>query len=68
MRPRYYVRTWDAELQEFTPQEGVSEGPHTLWGLKHALRELRELGYECRGGDPNVFVFREGGVQIPTAS
>jgi hypothetical protein len=66
-RPQYYVTTWDPELEQYTPQKGVRTGPYTLFGLRRALRELHELGYEaCRGGrpgsdgcgDPSVLVER----------
>ena len=70
MTPTYNVRTWDAELGEYTPQEGMRNpclGVDIL-GLRRALRELRaECGYTCNrvrlpGGDydsdPAVLVER----------
>lgn len=50
--PHYRIRTWDIELQRFTPQRGVRSGPYTLFGLRKALRKLRQMGYEVsrRGG------------------
>ena len=45
----YSIRTWDMDLQAFTPQEGLSlpwEGL-TLWQLKAALKELKDCGYQC---------------------
>jgi len=54
---RYYVTTWDAELQQFTPQIGVPEGPYTLWGLRRALRQLQDMGYETtKAGGVSVLV------------
>lgn len=44
---RYYVWTWDADLQKWTPQQGVRCGPYSLWGLKRALRKLQQMGYDC---------------------
>lgn len=53
----YYVTTWDAERQQFTPQRGVRTGPHSLWGLRRALRKLQELGgYTADRGDSSVCV------------
>lgn len=43
----YSVRTWDTDLQAYTPQAGLSlpwKGL-TRWQLKSALRELRRMGY-----------------------
>lgn len=57
---RYYVTTWDTDMQEFTPQIGVLEGPYSLMGLRRALRALRELGYPARHGDPSVQVVADG--------
>jgi hypothetical protein len=57
-RYAYYVTTWDTELQEFTPQKGVRTGPWSLWGLRRALRALRDLGYIARKGDPSTAVDR----------
>ena len=54
--PRYEVLTWDAELQRFTPQLGVSPGPYTLFGLRPALRLLRDMGYPADRDDPFVLV------------
>jgi hypothetical protein len=66
-KARYYVKTWDADRQRFTPQQGVRCGPYTLFGLRKALRKLRALGYPCdyrsngglSDGDPSVLVYRE---------
>lgn len=47
---RYRVTTWDMELQEYTPQEGM-RCPYddlTLGQLREAIIELQELGYGCR--------------------
>lgn len=58
MKTRYYVTTWDAELQQFTPQAGVRSGPYTLFGLRRAIRKLQSLGYSCDRQDPSVLVER----------
>ena len=44
-RPLFRVLTWDTDEQKFTPQDGVPEGPYTLFGLRPALRALRNMGY-----------------------
>jgi hypothetical protein len=56
--PKYYVTTYDAEKEAFTPQKGVRKGPYTLWGLRTALRALRELGYDATKEDNSVLVER----------
>ncbi len=44
----YSIRTWDMDLQAFTPQNGIEKWEGlTLWELKSALRDLQELGYTC---------------------
>jgi hypothetical protein len=60
-KKRYLVQTWDTELQRFTPQEGVDPGPHTLTGVRKALKQLRALGYsatedDMAESDPSVAV------------
>lgn len=70
-KPRYSVTTWNPDTQEHTPQAGLGVRSQmvTLWGLRRALRALRELGYTChrmhrRGGgyfdeiDDDVYVQR----------
>ena len=62
-KKKYEVFTWDAEKEEWNPQEGVRRGPYTLFGLRRALRRLRDLGYPCdyqsnNCGDPSVLVRR----------
>ena len=59
--PLYSVGTWDADLQDYTPQIGLSVPSVNvpLWTLLQIIRELREMGYEChrlRGSDGNHFV------------
>ena len=55
----YYVTTWDTEQQRFTPQEGVSPGPHSKWELRKVLRELQTLAYDTsRNGGHSVLVER----------
>jgi hypothetical protein len=52
----YSLRTWDGDLQQYTPQAGLPfpwEGI-TLWQLKVALQHLRTMGYRChRFRDPD---------------
>jgi hypothetical protein len=63
-KPRYEVLTWCPDKQRYTPQQGVRRGPHSLWGLKRALRKLQAMGYPCDyssyggAGDPSVQVWR----------
>ena len=69
---RYSVRTWDSDLQAFTPQTGMTIPSQdvTLWELKAALKELRRMGYtahrrRCPDGwhddsDASVLVERTG--------
>ena len=54
---RHYVETWDTNKQAFTPQAGVKSGPYSLFGLRRAVKRLRELGYEGRRNDPSVYVY-----------
>jgi hypothetical protein len=61
-QPLYDVTTWDARRQAFTPQRGVRRGPYTLWGLRRALRKLREMGYSCDREDSAVLVERREGA------
>jgi hypothetical protein len=59
MDTRYFVTTWDPELQTFTPQNGVRSGPYSLWGLRRALRALQGMGYDTtRDGGSAVLVER----------
>ena len=60
-RPTYRVRTWDADRQAWTPQRGVRVGPYTQYGLRRALRKLREMGYDTGRDAPCVLVERDGG-------
>lgn len=62
-KPRYYVTTWDEELEDFTPQKGVRTGPYTMFGLRKALRQLRNMGYQADHDDPSVYVVREDRLQ-----
>jgi hypothetical protein len=54
---RYYVETWDYNLEQFTPQIGVPHGPYTLWRLRDAIRQLRDLGYMATKEDPAVLIY-----------
>lgn len=56
IRKRYYVTTWCTIKQTFTPQQGVRTGPYTLFGLRLAIRALRELGYWANKDDAAVYV------------
>ncbi len=63
MKPRYYVTTWDTDKREFTPQKGLRVGPWSKWGLRKAIRALRDIGYACDysskgSGDPSVRIER----------
>jgi hypothetical protein len=52
----YSVRTWDTDVQAYTPQEGLSLPWNglTLWQLRQALQELRSMGYSAeRYRDPD---------------
>ena len=63
-KAKYEVLTWDHEKHCWTPQQGVRRGPHTIHGLRRALRKLRDYGYSCEYssahgvGDPSVSVSR----------
>ena len=64
----YYVETWDMNREEFTPQEGVPKGPYTHFGLREAVRALREIGYTV-WNDPSVYISSEdtdadGGTRV----
>ena len=58
--PKYRVRTYDADLEEFTPQADVPEIVIGQLGLRRAIRELRSIGYPAdRSGccsDPSVLI------------
>ena len=56
----YSVKTWDAELGEFTPQPGLTGLTFNItWGqLRVALRMLQSMGYSARRSDPSVLVER----------
>ncbi len=54
--PKYYVTTWDSDLQMFTPQDGVQTGPYSKWGLRKAIRELRNMGYDARRNDSSTMI------------
>ncbi len=57
-KPKYYVTTWDTDLQDFTPQAGVRTGPYSLFALRRAMRKLRDIGYAATRGDMCVYVER----------
>lgn len=64
---RYYVKTWDTNKGDFSPQPGVRTGPYSLMGLRKAIRKLRAWGYPCdyrsgcgrrfESGDPSVLIY-----------
>lgn len=41
-----------------TPQDGVSDGPYTLFGLRVALRALRAMGYAADRHDAAIYVWK----------
>lgn len=67
MTRRYFIETWDADLEKFTPHSGVPAGPYTLFGLREPIRALRNVGYPCDysssawpcPGDPAVSIWSE---------
>lgn len=50
----YALLTWDTDLEEWTPQEGVRDRHLSLGELRRSLRLLRAAGYSARRGDPSV--------------
>lgn len=54
----YLVRTYDWDLERFTPQFGLSIGPWSKWSLRNVIRRLRNMGYEGRRGDACVLIER----------
>lgn len=54
----YEILTWDTNHQAYSRQHGV-DSPVTRRGLKKALQQLRDLGYEGRKPDAAVRVIRE---------
>lgn len=54
----YSVTTWDTDLQKFTPQIGLPEGPFTIWQVREALRQLKDMGYQADRDDDWVLVER----------
>lgn len=70
--PLYSVGTWDPELECYTPQVDVPAFNLTLWQLRAALKQLRQLGYSAHryrdadGGhednDTSVLVERTDGM------
>ena len=59
MQHRYYVKTWDIGRQAYTAQKGVRTGPYTLFGLRQALRKLKEFGFDADKSDCSTLVFRK---------
>ncbi len=55
---RYRIQTYDPELEQFTPQEGMSQpwDQLTIAGLRRAMHELRGFGYQCNRSDPAVLI------------
>lgn len=56
--PTYRIMTWDTEVQEFTPQDGVPEIAKGWRGLRSAMRSLRLIGYVGGKGDSLAMVVR----------
>jgi hypothetical protein len=63
-RGTYYVRTWDSERMEYTPQAGIKAGPYSQFGLRRAIRKLRDMGYEAYRDDSSVLIERVGDAKI----
>lgn len=65
--PRYEVLTWDTHANAYTPD---LNGTYTLFGLRTAIRELRNLSYPCDRDDPSVLIRRlpEGEPSWPTST
>ena len=58
-RPKYRVTTWDMDQQQWTPQQGVRDGPYSLMSLREALRKLQQMGYDTsRDNGVSVLVER----------
>ncbi len=48
----YRVTTWDTDLQAFTPQIGVPEGPFTRKRMvDEIIPLLNDMGYQCEEAD-----------------
>ncbi len=64
---RYHIRTWDAEIEEFTPQDGMSEIVSGFCGLRDAIRALRLRGYSAHraGDDSDASVLIERIEELP---
>ncbi len=45
---RYSVGTWCMDSQAYTPQIGIPAFNLTISELRRALKDLRNIGYECR--------------------
>lgn len=58
MKPIYQIRTWDTDLQRFTPQTGCPTHAHGPGELKRAIRLLRAMMYDGRRYDNSVLVER----------
>lgn len=56
--PIYEVRTWDTDLDEFTPQLGMDRWYYGFAGLREALRQLQSHGYVGRKGDISARIER----------
>jgi len=41
----YSIETWDSELQNYTPQEGVPSKNLNIHQLRRSMRMLRNMGY-----------------------
>jgi len=56
-RTKYEIRTWDADLQDFTKQNGVPCRVVGVAGLRKAMRSLQSMGYDRRG--PSVLIVKK---------
>ena len=59
----YRITTWDADLEEYTPQDGVPARVSGIGELRAAMRALQANGYSCNrnrhDSDPSVLIERE---------
>lgn len=73
MRPTYYIRTLDPDLDDcrtecgqWSAQEGVPIGPHSLASLKRAAKLLQGMGYQIDPANPLDDEVQDSHVEILT--
>ena len=59
----YRVLTWDMDAGAYTPLGMMKSTGLTLWEVRRALRELRDLGYAADRNDPAIFIEREENIE-----